>query len=166
MTATDDRAWAFQVLTDAGADGLTDEEIAGRCSLTHKAAQARRTELVRAGVVTLHPDKRAAASGWAAKVWHVVHLRDADGMQGCPCACGHITPVANWDWGAIMCPGCGDEVPSPLAPGRRGRLARAVDPSTVELRMYVTPGEAEDIKARAADRGQSISAFLRIAALG
>jgi hypothetical protein len=32
--------------------------------------------------------------------------------------------------------------------------------------MYVTPGEAADIKARAADRGQSISAFLRIAALG
>ena len=166
MTATDDRAVAFRILTDAGADGLTDEELAAGCDLTHKAAQARRTELVRAGVVTLHPDKRAAASGWAAKVWHVVHLRAGDGMQGCACACGHIAQVSNWDWDAIACPGCGAEVPSPLAARRRGRPARAMDPSTVELRMYVSPVEAEDIKARAAEVGQTVSAFLRIAALG
>jgi hypothetical protein len=59
-------------LRDAGADGLTDFELADRLGLQQTSAGKRRGELRDAGLVVDSGRKRPAPSGSAAIVWVAV----------------------------------------------------------------------------------------------
>jgi predicted ArsR family transcriptional regulator len=61
------RVWAE--ILKAGAEGLTDEEIADRLGMSGNTERPRRVELVRAGVVERSEAKRPTKSGRFASVW-------------------------------------------------------------------------------------------------
>jgi hypothetical protein len=69
--AKTNRAYALRLLLEAGANGLTDFELAERSGIAQTSIGVRRGELVKQGLAARHPDAitRHSPSGASSIVW-------------------------------------------------------------------------------------------------
>jgi hypothetical protein len=74
-TRDTDRARALRALREAGAEGLTDYELAERIGRQQNSAGKRRGELRDRGLVTDSGRRRPAPSGASAIVWVAVEIK-------------------------------------------------------------------------------------------
>ena len=150
----------LHALENVGLCGLTDPEIAAITELGTNEARARRLDLVARDLVIKADAKRPGDAGRMVTAWRL-QFPPERGISGCPCAnCGHVFSVRSWHWIAMQCPKCRSDMRNPVFNRLPGRPTRSKAPATVELRVYVTPSEAERIKTMADQNGETVSTFL------